>query len=122
MPESCGPLLRAINELEAEGSPAQRKLTFKACGRPNECSTLRLLTSDEGTDFHQIRISVESDVATIKATSHGLQQLRDTFVLWRDGGEDFRFAPPQRNARDNLGQQGVASLELWFWGPNYAGP
>lgn len=123
VPESCAPLLQAIDELEAAGSPAQRKLTFKQCGRPNECSILRLILSKEISDFHQIRISVESNVATIEATSHGLQQLRESIVLWRDGGEDFCLSPPpQRNSRDNLGKQGVASLELWFWGPYYAGP
>ena len=104
-------------------SPAQRKLTFKPCGRANECLILRLIHSNESIDFHQIRISVESEAATIEVTPDGLRQLRESIVLWRDGAEDFGLSPTrQRNSRDNLGKQGVASLEVWFWGPYYLGP
>lgn len=82
-----------MDELEAAGPPAQRKLTFKPCGRANECSILRLILSNESADFHQIRISVEGEAATIEVTPDGLRQLRESIVLWRDGADakDWSF-------------------------------
>ena len=123
VPESCGPLLRAIDELEAAGPPAQRKLTFKPCGRANECSILRLIHSNETADFHQIRISVEGEAATIEVTPGGLQQLRESIELWRDGAEDFRLSPTrQRDSQGDFEKQNTSSIELWFWGPYDTGP
>ena len=123
VPESCGPLLRAIDELEAAGPPAQRKLTFKSCGRENECSILRLILSNESAEFYQIRISVEGEAATIEVTPDGLQQLRESIELWRDGAEDFGLSPTrQRDSQGDFGKQNTASVELWFWGPYYTGP
>lgn len=103
LPESCGPLLRAIEELEVAGPPARRKLTFKPCVRPNKCSTLRLILSNESDDFHQIRIFVEGEIATIEVALDGLQQLREAIVRWHDGDEDFRLSPPQeRNSEGDF--------------------
>jgi len=116
-------LLRAIDELEAAGPPAQRKLTFKSCGRENECSILRLILSNESAEFYQIRISVEGEAATIEVTPDGLQQLRESIELWRDGAEDFGLSPTrQRDSQGDFGKQNTASVELWFWGPYYTGP
>lgn len=123
LPNSCDPLLRAIEELNVAGPPARRMLTFKPCSRPNRCASLRLILSNESDDFHPIRISVEGEIATIEVTLDGLRQLREAIVRWRDGAEDFRLSPPhQRNSQGDPGKQNIAPVELWFWGPHYAGP
>ena len=122
-PESCGPLLLAIDEVAATGPPGKRSVTFKPCQRPKRCSKLRLILSEESDELRLMQVSIEGGTATIEMTPSGLQQLREAVVDWRDGADDFGLClPRKRNKRRGLGSKDLASLELWFWGPYYGGP
>ena len=119
-PESCAPLMLAIDELAQSGPPARRSVTFRSCRRPRGCSRLRLLLAHESDELRRMQISVDGCTATIEMTIAGLEQLRDAVTAWRNGGEDFGIYPNwKRNRRRELGEKDLASGELWFWGPSY---
>jgi hypothetical protein len=70
-----------------------------------------------------MHISLEGDNVTMEMTLTGLQRFRGAVAFWRDGVEDFAIAPTwERSKRRELGDKDLASGELWFWGPRYAGP
>jgi len=113
----------AIEEIEATDPPARRKITFRPCKRRRSCSTLRLLLSPESDELRQMHISITGSTATVEMTPKGLQEFRQAVIDWRDGGDDFCLSPTwKRNKRRELGGKDLASGELWFWGPYYAGP
>ena len=122
-PDSCGPLLRALDELESAGPPAKRTLTLKPCDRRRRCSTIRLILSIESDDLRQMNVARQEDSASIEITSEGLQQFRNAVQTWHDGADDFGISPTwDRKRKRELGDKDLSSLELWFWGPYYAGP
>ena len=92
-PEAIDVLLLAIDELEKEGPPAKRTLTFRPNQRSKQCSTLRILLSDSDDNLRQMSIGRQDSVATFEFTPAALQALRDAVVCWRNGGADFSLFP-----------------------------
>jgi hypothetical protein len=119
----CEPLLLAIDELCSTEPPAKRTLTFKPCQRPRACTTGRLILLAESDELRQMHISREGATVTIELTPAGLRAIREAVERWHEGNDDFGVAPRwKRNKRRELGSKDLASGELWFWGPYYAGP
>ncbi|MCL4204273.1 MAG: hypothetical protein KJ000_17460 [Pirellulaceae bacterium] len=111
-------LLRALDELLAEGGVSKRTATFKPSGRKREIDTLRLLFVPPRADLCVLSITREKATATIEMTAAGLQLLREAIATWCQGGEDFGVSPQHANlAKRELRVLDQASRELWFWGP-----
>jgi hypothetical protein len=112
--------LRALEELETEGSPSKRTLTFKPSQRPKSISTLRLRLVTEDEQFRVMNISRANATVTIEMTLAGLEIVRDAVIAWDDGAEDFGISPENADLKERqLGTRDLTSGELWFWGPKY---
>lgn len=118
--DSVVPLLIAIEELDSDGPPTRRSVTFAKNERQRQCSRMRLCLNAESDELRQLRISVDAATATIEMTPAGLQMLRHALKNWRDGAEDFGISP--RFHQSEVGARDLESGELWFWGPTYIGP
>lgn len=117
------PLLDAIDELQIEGSPSRRTLTFMSSSRPRGITTLRMCLVAQRDDLRVMNIACEASVATIQMTCEGLRLIRKAIVTWLDGTEDFGVSSRHSALKScDLGQLDRDSGELWFWGPGYLGP
>lgn len=122
-PEHGMPILNALIELMSGSCPSQRTLTFAECKRPAPLSWLRLLYVPEREDLLVMNIRHKQPSATIETTAEGLKVLITAFNTWHAGGEDFGVAPRHSDYKaTQLRQLDRSSGELWFWGPEYAGP
>lgn len=122
-PPSCDSIVLALDEMESEGPPCNRTLTFVTCQRKRAFSTFRLTFLPDTPALRVMKISCDSATATIEMTIMGLRLLRKSVMTWRDGREDFGVAPRLSNLKKHdLGIQDLASGELWFWGPSFLGP
>jgi len=112
------PILIAFDELQAEGPPAQRAISFKPSSR-RRCllhMKLRLVPSSEG--IRVLHIRCDNATAVLEMTEIGLQLLRSSVAKWCSGFEDFGIAPDHAGVtKRQLGPQDTSSGELWFWGP-----
>ena len=119
-PEAIDAMLMAVDELEKEGPPAKRTLTFRPNQRSKQCSTLRILLSASDDDLRQMSIGRQGNTATIEFTPAGLRKFRDAVTCWRNGGQDFRVCPHWTNRRrkkEEMGSKDLTSGEVWFWTP-----
>jgi hypothetical protein len=56
-------------------------------------------------------------------TNRGLDLLLGAVARWLEGAEDFSVCPRHSDLKSkDLGPLDHSSVELWFWGPGYAGP
>jgi hypothetical protein len=121
--EACEPLLRALDELQENGPPVQRVLTFQRCQRPGSFSAMRLKLVAESSELRVLCISHDAPSVTITMTADGWDVLRDAVEAWRKGSDDFGISPLHgKIGKRELGAADRASGELWFWGPFYWGP
>lgn len=122
--ESCNLLLRALEELEEGGPPAERTMTFLACQRSRHCRKLHVILSLASDELRELCVSLDKDVVTVELTESGLHAFQEAVTVWRDGGEDFGLSPnwTTKAQRKSLGSKDLSSGELWFWGPSYDGP
>lgn len=122
-PQHGTAILDALNELLNGSCPAQRTLTFANCERASALSNMRLLYVPEREELLVMNIRHRRPSATIEATAEGLKLLITAFTEWHVGGEDFGVCPRRSDFKQKqLGQLDRSSIELWFWGPRYAGP
>lgn len=116
-------LLSALNEMQIEGCPSRRTLTFKPTERRGSLSTLRFVLVAECTDLRVMNIAFDTNAATIQITPTGLTVLQNGIEKWLDGCEDFGISSRHSEyKRGDLGKLDRASGELWFWGPTLIGP
>ena len=111
--DACGVLLAAIDELGAEGPPAQRSLSLKACQRARRCGKIRLVLSPKSDELQEMSLAINDQTAVLEFTADGLTIFRDAVMACRDGGEDFSVGPSEKleSLKDS------ASGEIWFWTP-----
>jgi hypothetical protein len=65
----------------------------------------------------------ERESATIEMTEEGHTLLSAALSSWLAGAEDFGVSPRHSSlSPKNLGALDRESMEIWFWGPGYAGP
>ena len=122
-PEDGRALLKALEELRSDETPSKRKLTFKPASRERAVSVLRLRLVAERPELRVMNISAADGAVAIEITDTGWQITRDALASWFAGGEDFGISPMHaRMKKRDLGKDDLASGELWFWGPGYAGP
>jgi hypothetical protein len=120
-PEAIAAMLMAVAELEKEGPPAKRTLTFRRNQRGKQCSTLRILLSASDDDLRQMSIGRQGSTATFEFTPAGLREFRDAVIGWWNGGQDFGVCPQWTNRRrkkEEMGSKDLASGEVWFWTPD----
>lgn len=112
-------MLEALDELKGESSnSAKRAITFKRSPRKGAVSIMRFRLTPPRDDLRAMNISVAKDVATIEMTDAGWEAVREAFVAWCEGGEDFCVSPTRAiTSRRDLGELDRGSLALWFWGP-----
>lgn len=110
--------LDLLSELRDAQLPAQRVMTFRACGYGSPLRKLTMLRVIEREDLKVLSLRREQDVATFEMTDLGLTLLVDGFQAWLKGAEDFGISPGHSALRPKqLGQLDRESAELWFWGP-----
>ncbi len=117
------PLLEALNELRNGKCPTKLTITFSHRRRALGLLQLRLLYVIERDDLRIMSIRHEGDAAIVEMTAEGLELLNDGLTAWLAGAEDFGVCARHSNVMPNeLGPLDQSSGELWFWGPQYAGP
>jgi hypothetical protein len=115
--------LEALTELRDQTCPAKRTLTFTACSRNSALRKLTFMLIAESEDLRVLNIRRDLDTATIEMTDIGLSLLIDAFSSWLAGTEDFGVSPRHSSLTPKqFGRLDRESGEIWFWGPNYAGP
>lgn len=118
-----GQLLSALDEMQTEGCPSKRTLTFQLTKRLRSVTTLQICLVAECTNLRVMNIVSETTVATIKVTSIGRLLLQNGVLNWLDGNEDFGVSSRHSGLkRSELGELDRTSGELWFWGPTLIGP
>lgn len=113
--EAIDTLLRAVEELAAEGAPNRRLLTLLPNQRPKPCTKIRLSLAPLTDDLREMSITRENGVAIFEFTEVGLTEFREAITVWRNGGEDFCIYPGGK--KKELGSKDRVSGELWFWTP-----
>jgi hypothetical protein len=116
-------LLAALDEMQGEGWPSKRALTFRRTERRGSITTLQLLYVAEHADLRVMNIASDTNIATIQMTAIGHHIIHNGILNWLDGLEDFGVSVRDSQLkRGELGKLDIASGELWFWGPGYIGP
>lgn len=114
------PLIAALAELEAEGCPSKRAVTFRPCERKQPFRALKLRFVEEIAELRIMHISHAGNSALIEMTPLGLPVIREAIQDWLRGSEDFGVNPTHaRITSRKLGVRDRESAALWFWGPNY---
>jgi len=116
-------ILDALRELEEDGVPARRTLTFNTQGQSKFATQMQLTLEHATERLRVMNIAFENTKVTIHLTPIGLNILRDGLAAWLRGAEDFGISAHHANlGKKELEVLDLESLELWFWGPGYAGP
>lgn len=116
-------LLKAIDELSADGPPSTRTLTLNPTKQRKPITTIRILLSPESEELKQMSLTRSGKVATLEFTATGLDAFRESVVNWLKGTADFSLHPiGNQKSRDlkrkgELGLKDLESGELWFWTP-----
>ncbi len=111
------PIADALDELEAEGQPAQRVLTFQAAHRPRNIQKLKLVLWEESDLLQVMHVSSSECAATVQMTKLGIAIVRKAVESWCSGSEDFGASPDHaRLQKKDYGTLDKLSGELWFWG------
>jgi hypothetical protein len=116
-------LLSALDEMQLEGCPSKRTLTFRPTERRGSVTTLRLLLIAESSDLRVMNIACDRNIATIQMTAIGRHIIQSGILNWLDGLEDFGVSAGHSTLkRRELGKLDHTSAELWFWGPTFDSP
>ncbi len=120
--DGCDRLLLAIQEVDQEGPPAQRKLTLVPFRNdeelPRRIAVIRLILSPVTEPLQHMCVDARGAAVDVQLTPGYLIELRRCVELLKQGVSDFclRPRPRKRRSRD-LGELDRQSLELWFWSP-----
>lgn len=116
--------LDALLDLCVGDLPQKRTLTIAPCDRRLSIRKLVLALLPPSDNLKVMSIRRDADSAVIEMTPEGLEIMIKGVQSWLSEAEDFCVSPTHaRNVtKKHFGRLDRESMELWFWGPGYAGP